>query len=307
MRKVLVATEKPFAKKAVEGISGVLREAGYEMVLLENYSDKSDLIGAVEDVDGLIVRSDLVTAEVLDAARKLAVVVRAGAGYDNIDLEASTGKSVVVMNTPGQNSNAVAELAIGMMIYMARNQFNGTSGTELRGKKIGIHGCGNVGMNVARIGRGLQMKVIGFCSWVGMDRISFAGVKFVDSVEDLYSNCQYISLSIPANKETLRLVNYDLLSRMPAPAVLVNAARKEVVDEASLLRMFAERPDFQYLTDVAPDCAGEIAEKYPGRYFFTPKKMGAQTAEANINAGIAAARQIVDFFESGETKYQVNK
>ncbi len=307
MRKVLVATEKPFAKQAVNGISEVLSEAGYEMALLENYSDKSDLLRAVEGVDALIVRSDLVTNEVLEAAQKLAVVVRAGAGYDNIDLDASTSKGVVVMNTPGQNSNAVAELAVGMMIYMARNQFNGTSGTELRGKTIGIHGCGNVGMNVARIGRGLQMKVIGFCSWVGMDRISFAGVKFVDTVEDLYSKCHYISLSIPANKETVRLVNYDLLSRMPAPAVLVNAARKEVVDEASLLRMFAERPDFQYLTDVAPDCAGEIAEKYPGRYFFTPKKMGAQTAEANINAGIAAARQIVAYFEGGETKYQVNK
>ncbi len=307
MRKVLIATEKPFARQAVDNISAVFREAGYEMVLLENYKDPGDLLKAVEDVDALIVRSDLVNKDVIGAARKLAVVVRAGAGYDNIDLEASTEKDVVVMNTPGQNSNAVAELAIGMMIYMARNQFNGTSGTELRGKTIGIHGCGNVGMNIARIGRGLQMKVIGFCSYVGMDRLSFAGVKFVDTVENLYSKCQYISLSIPANKDTIGMVNYDLLSLMPAPAVLVNAARKEVVDEASLLRMFEERPDFKYLADIAPDCAGEIAEKFPGRYFFTPKKMGAQTAEANINAGIAAARQIVAYFESGETKYQVNK
>ncbi len=307
MRKVLVATEKPFAKAAVEGISAVLNEAGYEIALLENYKDPADLLKAVEDADALIVRSDLVNKDVIGAARKLAVVVRAGAGYDNIDLAASTERGVVVMNTPGQNSNAVAELAIGMMIYMARNQFNGTSGTELRSKTLGIHGCGNVGMNVARIARGLQMKVIGFCSYVGMDRLSFAGVKFVDTLEDLYSKCQYISLSIPANKETARLVNFDFLSRMPAPAVLVNAARKEVVDESSLLRMFAERPDFMYLADIPPDCAGEIAENYPGRYFFTPKKMGAQTSEANINAGIAAARQIVAYFEKGETKYQVNK
>jgi D-3-phosphoglycerate dehydrogenase / 2-oxoglutarate reductase len=306
MRKVLVATEKPFAKTAVEGISGVFNESGYEMVLLENYKDPNDLIKAAADAEAMIVRSDLVTKEVIAAADKLRIVVRAGAGYDNIDLVSATDKNITVMNTPGQNSNAVAELAIGMMIYMARNQFNGTSGTELRGKRLGVHACGNVGRNVARIALGFEMEVYGFDPFVERSAMEYAGMKCVASAEELFGICQYISLNIPANDQTIKSIDFKLLKRMPRNASLVNTARKEVIDEDSLMKMFAERPDFKYISDIVPDCIDEISEKYPGRYFFTPKKMGAQTSEANINAGIAAARQIVGFFENDDRTYQVN-
>lgn len=307
MKKVLVATEKPFAKPAVDGITGVFNQAGYELVLLENYTDKNDLLNAVSDVDALIVRSDLVTREVTGAAGKLKIVVRAGAGYDNIDLNAATEKGIVVMNTPGQNSNAVAELALGMMVYMARNQFNGTSGTELFGKRLGVHACGNVGRHVARIAIGFGMEVYGFDPFVERTAMEYAGMKCVDSAEELYGICNYVSINIPANEKTIKSINFRLLERMPKPATLVNTARKEVIDEDSLMKMFLERPDFRYISDIAPDCQTHLEETCPGRFFFTPKKMGAQTAEANINAGIAAARQIVAFLENNDKTFQVNK
>jgi D-3-phosphoglycerate dehydrogenase / 2-oxoglutarate reductase len=306
MRKVLIATEKPFAKTAVEGIAEVINKAGYEMVLLENYKNSSELLDAVAGVDAMIIRSDLVTGEVLSAADKLKIIVRAGAGYDNIDLISATQREIVVMNTPGQNSNAVAELALGMMVYIARNQFNGTSGTELRGKRLGVHACGNVGRHVARIAMGFGMDVYGFDPFVSRSAMEYAGMKCVDSAEELFSICQYISLNIPANADTIKSINYRLLQKLPKPANLVNTARKEIIDEESLLRIFAERPDFKYISDIAPDCSEEIAEKYPGRYFFTPRKMGAQTAEANNNAGVAAASQIVGFFEKDDRTFQVN-
>ncbi len=306
MRKVLVATEKPFAQAAVEGIKGVLADAGYELILLEKYTDKNDLINAVADADALIVRSDLVTKDVIEAGSKLKIVVRAGAGYDNIDLAASTQNGIVVMNTPGQNSNAVAELAIGMMIYMARNNFNGTSGTELRGKKLGVFACGNIGKDISRIAAGFRMEVYGFDPLVDKKVIEQSGMKWVSSAEELFSLCPYVSLNAPAIEKTRRSINYDLLEKMPKPATLVNTARKEIVDEDSLLKMFAERPDFKYIADIAPDCSAVIEEKYSGRFFFTRKKMGAQTSEANINAGIAAAKQIVGFFENDDKCFQVN-
>ena len=304
--KILIATEKPFAPAAVAQIREIFGEAGYEVAVLEKYGAKEDLLAAVKDVQGLIVRSDKIDAAVLAAAPGLKIVVRAGAGYDNIDLAAATEHGVVVMNTPGQNSNAVAELALGMMVYMARNLFNGKPGTELKGKTLGIQAYGHVGREVARIARGFAMETLAFDPFVSKTDIINDGTKPVDSVEELYEKSQYVSLHIPANEQTKGSVNFDLLSRMPQGATLVNTARKEVVDEASLLKMFREREDFRYVSDIAPDCAEEIAKEFPGRYFFTPKKMGAQTAEANINAGVAAARQIVKFFEKGDTTFQVN-
>ncbi|OQX76744.1 MAG: 3-phosphoglycerate dehydrogenase [Bacteroidetes bacterium 4484_249] len=306
MTKVLVATVKPFAPAAVNSIRKVCDDAGYEMVLLEKYADQSDLIKAVADVDAMIIRSDKATKEVLEAAKNLKIIVRAGAGYDNIDLEAATANNVVAMNTPGQNSNAVAELALGMMVYQARNQFNGTAGKELKGKKIGIHAFGHVGQLVGKIAKGFGMEVYAFDPFIANEKIESYGVKAVNSVEDLYSTCQYISLHIPANEQTKKSINFGLLSLMPEGATLVNTARKEVIDEDGLMLMFTEREDFNYISDIAPDCKDEIADKFGGRFFFTPKKMGAQTAEANINAGIAAANQIVGFIEKGDTTYKVN-
>ncbi len=307
MTRVLIATEKPFAAVAVEGIRNIIEKAGYELVLLEKYTSAQQLIDAVKDVQALIVRSDLVTPEVLQAASELKIVVRAGAGYDNINIDAATGKGVVVMNTPGQNSNAVAELALGMMVYMARKLFDGTAGTELRGKKLGIHAYGNVGRYVAEIAKGFGMEVYAFDPFVSKEAIEKDGVICVESVEELYSKCMYISLHIPANEHTKKSINYTLLSSMPKGATLVNTARKEVICEESLLKIYEERPDFRYLSDIEPGCKEEIASKYPGKYYFTPKKMGAQTAEANINAGLAAAEQIVAYLKEGVTSCQVNK
>jgi D-3-phosphoglycerate dehydrogenase len=306
MTKVLVATEKPFAPAAVDGIRDVCEKAGYELILLEKYADQSDLIKAVEDVDALIIRSDKATKEVIDAGKNLKIIVRAGAGYDNIDLQAATAHNVVAMNTPGQNSNAVAELALGMMVYLARNQFNGTSGTELKGKKLGIHAFGHVGQLVGKIAHGFGMDVYAFDPFIANDKIEDHGVKAIDTVEELYTKCQYISLNIPANEHTKKSINFDLLSKMPNGATLVNTARKEVVDEDGLIKMFKARTDFKYISDIAPDCAGKIANEFAGRFFFTPKKMGAQTAEANVNAGIAAASQIVAYLENKDTTFKVN-
>lgn len=306
MKKILIATVKPFAKAAVEGIREILDKAGYEMVLLEKYSDKQELLKAVADVDAMIIRSDVIDQEVLDAAKNLKIVVRAGAGYDNIDLSAATAANVVAMNTPGQNSNAVAELALGMMVYQARNQFNGKPGTELYGKKLGIHAFGNVGKHVARIAKGFGMEVAAFDPFLDDEDIGKEGVEVVKSAEDLYSGCQYVSLHIPANEKTRNSINYNLMKSMPKGATLVNTARKEVVDEDSLLKIMEERDDFNYLSDIAPDNAELIKEKFEGKYFFTPKKMGAQTAEANINAGLAAANQIIGFIEKGNETFRVN-
>ena len=305
--KILVATEKPCAAVAVKGIREVIEAAGAELVLLEKYTEKAQLLAAVADVDGIIIRSDKVDAEVLDAAKNLKIVVRAGAGYDNVDLEAATAHNVCVMNTPGQNSNAVAELALGMMVMMARNQYDGTSGTELKGKTLGIHAFGQVGRNVARIAQGFGMEVYAFDPFCPADVIAAAGVKPVESVEELYRNCQYVSLHIPATAETKNSINYSLTSIMPKGAMLVNTARKEVVCEADLVRIMEERADFRYTSDIAPANLDELKEKFGNRVFATPKKMGAQTAEANINAGIAAAHQTIGFLRDGIDKFRVNK
>lgn len=306
MKKVLIATEKPFAPIAVDGIKKVFDKAGYETILLEKYTDNSQFLEAVANIDGLIIRSDKVTSEVVDAASNLKIVVRAGAGYDNIDLSACSAKNIVAMNTPGQNSNAVAELAFGMMIYSIRNAFNGTSGSELRGKKLGIHAYGNVGKYVALIAKGFGMELFAFDPFVKKEDIEKDGVKALDSVEELYKTCQYISLHIPANDKTKKSINYKLLSLMPKGAVLVNTARKEVIDEDEIIKLMEERQDFRYLSDIAPDKIAEMESKFAGRVVFTAKKMGAQTSEANINAGIAAAEQIVAFFEKGDTTFKVN-
>ena len=307
MTKVLVATEKPFAKVAIDGIRKEIEAAGFELALLEKYTDKKQLLDAVADAEALIIRSDKVDAEVLDAAKKLRIVVRAGAGYDNIDLEAATAHNVVAMNTPGQNANAVAELALGMLVYAVRNFYNGTSGSELMGKKLGIHAFGNVGRNVARIAKGFGMEVYAFDAYCPADVIAAAGVTPVASVEELYKTCPFVSLHIPATAETKGSIGHDLVGLMPKGATLLNTARKEVIDEAGLMNLMSEREDIRYITDIKPDADADFAQKFAGRYFATPKKMGAQTAEANINAGIAAARQIVDYIKNGVEKFRVNK
>jgi D-3-phosphoglycerate dehydrogenase len=305
--KILVATEKAFAPVAIEHIRDITEAAGHTLVLLENYKNVSELINAVADVDAMIVRSDLVTVEVLTAAKKLRIVVRAGAGYDNLDLSACTAHKVVAMNTPGQNSNAVAELAFELMLYQARYGFAGKSGFELRGKTIGLHAFGNVGRYVAGIAKGFGMEIYAFDPFINEDVIEASGVKACKSVEELYSKCQYVSLHMPANDKTKKSVGYELLKKMPLDGVLVNTARKEVVDEEGLQKIFSERADLKYLSDVEPDCKAVFEEKYRGRFIFTVKKMGAQTEEANINAGVAAAHQIVDYFKTGNEKFRVNK
>ncbi len=305
--KVLIATEKPFAQVAVDGIREVVEKAGYTLALLEKYTDKQQLLDAVSDADALIVRSDTVDEAVFAAARNLKIVVRAGAGYDNIDLSAATAHGVVAMNTPGQNANAVAELALGLMVYAVRNFYNGTSGTELKGKKLGIHAFGNVGRNVARIAKGFGMDIYAYDAYCSADAMLAAGVTPVASAEELYATCDIVSLHIPATAETRSSINYSLLSRMPKGAVLVNTARKEVIHEDELLQLMQERTDFKYVTDIMPASDAKFKTLFAGRYFATPKKMGAQTAEANINAGIAAANQIVDYLTTGNSRFQLNK
>ncbi len=307
MSKILVATEKPFHPNAITQMREIVQNAGHQMQLLEKYGDKSELTGALADSEALIVRSDKITSEVIAEGKKLKIIVRGGAGYDNIDLDAASARNIVVMNTPGQNANAVAELALGMMVYSARNLFNGKPGTELRGKTLGIQAYGNVGRRVAQIAQGFGMKISAHDPFLSKETIERDGLEWVEDVESLYRKNQYVSVHIPANDKTIKSINYALLSTMPEGAVLVNTARKEIIDEEGLLQMFAQRDDFNYVSDIAPDCQQEIASNYPGRYYFTPKKMGAQTAEANINAGIAAANQIIKFFEKGDTTFQVNK
>lgn len=305
--KVLVATEKPFAAAAVDGIREVLTEAGYELVLLEKYTEKKQLLDAVADVDALIVRSDKVDAEVLDAAKKLRIVVRAGAGYDNIDLAAATAHGVVVENTPGQNSNAVAELVFGMAVMMVRNQYNGKSGSELKGRRLGIQAFGQVGRNVARIAKGFGMEVSALDPYCPAEVIAEAGVKPVTDINALYSDNDVVSLHIPATPETRGSIGYDIVMKLPKGGLLINTARKEIIDEEGLCKALRERPDLKYVSDIRPDCADKMIEEFGERVFFTPKKMGAQTAEANINAGIAAARQIVAYLRDGIDRFKVNK
>ena len=305
--KVLVATQKPFAPVAVEGIRKIVTEAGYDFALLEKYAGEPELVAAVADADALIVRSDKVTAAVLAAAPKLRIVVRAGAGYDNLDLAACSGRGVVAMNTPGQNSNAVAELAIAMMIYMSRGQFTPSTGSEISGKTLGVQAFGNVGRLVARKAGALGMKVLATDPFLTADRIREGGAEPVESVEELYSRSDYVSVHVPATPGTVGSIGRELICSMPKGAVLVNTARKEVVDEAGLEQALEERPDIKYVTDVAPDNYAVLREKFGLRVFATPKKMGAQTAEANINAGLAAARQIVAYFENGDERYRLNK
>ena len=304
--KVLVATEKPFAKVAVDGIRKVVEENGYELALLEKYTDVNDLYKAVADADALIVRSDKVTKEVIDHANNLKIVVRAGAGYDNLDLEACTAKGIVAMNTPGQNSNAVAELVMGMLVYAVRNFYNGKSGSELMGKKLGLLAFGNVGRNVARIAKGFGMDVYAFDEFVPADKIEEAGVHAVANRDALFETCDVVSLHIPATAETKQSINYAVVNKMHKGGILVNTARKEVINEPELLKLMAERTDLKYITDIMPDADAEF-KAFEGRYFATPKKMGAQTEEANINAGLAAANQIADFFKTGNKRFQVNK
>ncbi len=306
MTKVLVATVKPFAEAAVNQIKATFNEAGYTCRFLEKYDGQEALKAAVADAEALIIRSDKITKEILDAAPQLKIVVRAGAGYDNVDLEAATDHGVVVENTPGQNSNAVAELALGMMVFQARNHFNGKPGTELKGKKLGIQAYGNVGKNVARIAKGFGMTVCAFDPFVPKEAIEADGVTVYDDLKAMYADCDYISLHIPATPQTIKSIDYALLSSLKQGATLVNTARKEVINEEDLLKIFSDRPDFRYVSDIAPDNRETIEKEFGDRCFFTPKKMGAQTAEANINAGIAAARQIIAFFENGDTTFKVN-
>lgn len=304
--KILVATDKPFAKAAVDGIRQIVENAGHELALLEKYTEVTDLYAAVKDADGMIVRSDKVTKEVVEAAQNLKIVVRAGAGYDNLDLAACTAKNIVAMNTPGQNSNAVAELALGMMVFMARNQFNPGTGSELLGKKIGIHAYGNVGRLVARIAKGFGMEVYAFDRFVSAEKMAADGVKVCQTVEELYTTCNYISLHIPANDETKKSIGYDLLSKMPKGGCLINTARKEVIHEEELVKILEERADLKYATDIAAGNQAILDEKFGTRVFASPKKMGAETAEANINAGLAAANQIIKFLQTGDTTFKVN-
>lgn len=304
--KVLVATEKPFAAKAVEGIRTEIEGAGHTLVLLEKYTDKAQLLDAVKDADALIVRSDKITPEVLDAAGQLKIIVRAGAGYDSIDTEYAKKKGVVVENTPGQNSNAVAELVFGLLVYTVRNFFNGKSGTELRGKHLGLLAFGNVGRNVARIAKGFEMEVSAFDAYCPADVIEAAGVHACKSQDELFQTCDIVSLHIPATPETVKSIDYRTVNQLHKGGILINTARKEVINEPDLIRLLGEREDLKYITDIKPDADSDFS-RFEGRYFATPKKMGAQTAEANINAGIAAARQINAFFSEGSTKFQVNK
>lgn len=304
--KVLVATEKPFAAAAVEGIKKEVEGAGNELALLEKYTEKAQLLDAVKDADALIIRSDKVDAEVLDAAKQLKIVVRAGAGYDNIDLAAATSHNVVAENTPGQNSNAVAELVFGLLVFAVRNFYNGKAGSELKGKKLGILAFGNVGRNVARIAKGFGMEIAAYDAFCPAEVIEAAGVKAAKSQAELFETCDIVSLHIPATAETKQSINYELVSKLPKGGIVINTARKEVINEPELLKLLAERQDLKYITDIKPDADADF-QQFEGRYFSTPKKMGAQTAEANINAGIAAAKQINAFFKDGDTKFQVNK
>ena len=305
--KVLVLTEKPFAAAAVNGIREIVEGAGHELALLESYTDRAAMLQAVSDAEALIIRSDKINAEVMDAAPKLRIIVRAGAGFDNVDLEAATARHIVVMNTPGQNANAVAELCFGLLVFAARKFYTGAAGSELMGKRLGILAFGNVGRNVSRIAKGFGMEVWAYDAFCPKEAIEAAGVHAAADRDELFRECDVISLHIPATAETKQSINHDLVNRMPKGGILVNTARKEVIHEDELIQLMQERSDLKYITDIMPAADMKFRTLFEGRYFATPKKMGAQTAEANINAGIAAAKQIVDFIENGNTRFQVNK
>ncbi len=307
MTKVLIATEKPFAASAVQGIKSILDTEGFETILLEKYTEKGQLLQAVTDVDAIIIRSDVIDKEVFDAAKNLKIVVRAGAGYDNVDLTEATSHNVCVMNTPGQNSNAVAELVMGLLVFNARNRFNGKSGSELKDKKIGILAYGNVGRNVARIAKGFGMEIYAYDAFVKPEAIKESGAVPVLSVAELFEVCDVVSLHAPATPETAKSINYDLLKKMPKGGIVINSARKEIIDEEGILKALQERTDLSYITDIMPANHDQMVEALGDRYFSTPKKMGAQTAEANNNAGLAAAHQIVGFIKNGEERFRVNK
>jgi D-3-phosphoglycerate dehydrogenase len=306
MKTLLIATDKPFAAAAIHKISKVINKAGYNLKLLEKYKSKQELLDAVTDVDAMIVRSDIIDAEVIKAAQNLKIVVRAGAGYDNIDLKAASDKEIVVMNTPGQNANAVAELAVGLAIFGIREMFSGKMGSELRGRTLGLHGFGFVARNVFRIARALGMKVIVYTRF-SKDAAAAIGLKVVHSLEQLYEKSDIISIHVPAKGEHIKSVSYEVLKHLKNGSIIVNTARKEVINEPDLVQIMSEKPGIKYMSDVAPDCENIFVEKFVGRYFFTPKKAGAQTEEANLNAGVAAAEQIVDFFEEGITTFQLTK
>lgn len=306
MRKILIATEKPFAAVAVKKITKIFDKAGYQVKLFEKYTSKEALLEAVADAEAAIIRSDNFDAEVLNAGKNLKIVVRAGAGYDNVDLQAATANGIVVMNTPGQNANAVAELAIGMAILGLREMFSGKPGGEMRGRTLGLHGFGFVARNVFRIARAMGMKVIVYTRY-SKAAAAAIGLKVTNSLEELYEKSDVISIHVPARGEHLKSVSYEVLKHLKDGSIIVNTARKEVIDEPDLIRIMEEKPGIKYMSDLTPDMAAEFEQKFPGRFFFTPKKAGAQTAEANLNAGLAAANQIVDFFEKGDVTYQVNK
>ena len=307
MSTILLATEKPFTKQTVEDIKTIIEQSGNKFKLLENYTDKKQLIDSAQDIDALIVRSDKITPEVIDASKNLKIIVRAGAGFDNIDIEYAKKKGIVVMNTPGQNANAVAELVFGLLIYVIRNFYSGKTGTELKGKKLGLLAFGQVGRNVARIAKGFDMDIYSYDAFVPKNVLEEAGIHAVDNAEELFKNCDIVSLHIPATKETIKSINYELCSKMKKGGIIVNTARKEVINEDEIIKLMEQRNDIKYVTDLTPDKNNIFKEKFKGRYFATEKKMGAQTEEANINAGKAAANQIIDFFKTGNTKFQVNK
>lgn len=306
MKRVLIATEKPFAPVAVKQMTGIFEKAGYEIRLLERYASKSDLLDAVKDVQAIIIRSDVIDREVVEAAKELKVVVRAGSGFDNVDTVACKEKSIVAMNTPGQNSNAVAELSIGLMIFMARGNFKGMAGTELKGKTLGIYGCGYIGRRVAKIAQCFGMKVIALDPCITKIGMATYDIVVADSVAEIFESSDYLTLHIPSNPGTRKLINFEMMNKMPKGATLINTARKEIIDEEGLKKILDERPDFKYVTDIAPDCHAELEGRYGTRYFATPKKQGAETAEANVNAAIAAAEQIVAYFERGDQTFRVN-
>ena len=305
--EILLATEKPFTKETVEDIKKLVEKSGNTFKLLEKYKTKEELMDSIKDADAIIVRSDKITKEIMDSSNNLKVIARAGAGFDNIDLGYASKKGIVVMNTPGQNANAVAELVFGLLVYAKRNFYDGSSGTELKGKKLGLLAFGNVGRNVARIAKGFGMEIYSYDAFVPKEVLEKEGIHAVDKQEDLFTDCDIVSLHIPATKETINSINYDLCSKMKKNAILINTSRKEVINEKELIKLMEERKDIKYVTDLMPDNHEEFLNKFKGRYFATPKKMGAQTQEANINAGKAAANQIIDFFKTGKTKFQVNK
>jgi D-3-phosphoglycerate dehydrogenase len=305
--EILLATEKPFTKETVEDIKKLVEKSGNTFKLLEKYKTKQELMDSIKDANAIIVRSDKITKEIMDSSNNLKVIARAGAGFDNIDLGYASKKGIVVMNTPGQNANAVAELVFGLLVYAKRNFYDGSSGTELKGKKLGLLAFGNVGRNVARIAKGFGMEIYSYDAFVPKEVLEKEGIHAVDKQEDLFTDCDIVSLHIPATKETINSINYELCSKMKKNAILINTARKEVINEKELIKLMEERNDLKYLTDLMPDNHEEFLNKFKGRYFSTPKKMGAQTEEANINAGKAAANQIIDFFKTGNTRFQVNK